>query len=75
MVRGAPGDDKIYPEAEITAPDELTVALRVAKAGYFGGDPERVLNARVDLVMAALEYEAFTADYEREYIRINKGQQ
>lgn len=72
MVRGAPGDTGRYPEAEVNASDEIVVALRVAKAGYYGGDPERVLAARVDLVIAALEYEVFTSDYEREYIRINK---
>jgi len=43
----------------------------LAKAGYGGGDPERVLNMRVDLVMLALEYEKFTADYERTYVDLN----
>lgn len=48
------------------------LALRLAKVGYFGGDPERVLNGRVDLVLEALEYERFQGEYEDVYYEINK---
>jgi len=50
----------------------MMVALRLAKAGYAGGDPERVLSMRADIVIAALQYEAFIDDYERAFIDINK---
>jgi hypothetical protein len=49
------------------------VALRLAKAGYYGGDPAAVLEARVDLVLAALQYEAFTDEYERSAMELNRG--
>ena len=48
------------------------VALRLAKAGYCGGDPERILGMRADLVMAALQYESFIGDYERTYLELNR---
>lgn len=50
----------------------MVIALRLAKAGYWGGDPEKVLEARVDMVMAAAGHETFLADYERAFIRLNR---
>lgn len=48
------------------------MACRLAKAGYFGGDPAAVLRAPVDMVQSIIEYEGFEADYESEYIAINQ---
>lgn len=53
-------------------PDKLLIALRLAKAGYFGGDPAAVLAGRVDLVLAAMEYEKFENDKEEVYYELNK---
>jgi len=47
--------------------------LRLAKIGYYGGDPEKILKARCDYVIAALEYEKFLSDYEDIYHEINRG--
>jgi hypothetical protein len=44
----------------------------MASSGFAGGDPERVLGMRADLVMLAVEYEAFKVDYERAYIEMNR---
>lgn len=44
----------------------------MATAGYCGGDPERVRAMPVDLVVAALQYEKFKADYERKFVELNK---
>lgn len=49
------------------------LAMRVAKAGYYGGDPSRVLDARVDHVMAILEYERFTNEYQEVEYELNKS--
>lgn len=49
----------------------MFIALKVAKAGYYNGDPENVLKARVDYVLAVLEYEKFSFDYEAVYMEIN----
>ena len=51
----------------------MFVALRIAKAGYYSGDPQKVLEARVDYVLSILEYESFNSDYERVYTELNKG--
>jgi hypothetical protein len=50
----------------------MMVALRLAKAGYAGGDPERVLKMRADFVISALQYETFLNEYERTYVEINR---
>lgn len=50
------------------------VALRLAKSGYFSGDPEKVFLGRVDLVLQALDYEIFNSDFENEYIKINNNE-
>jgi hypothetical protein len=59
------------PPIEVTAPEDLVVALRVARAGYYGGDPERVLKASFPMVMAIIQYEDFCNEYERTFHKIN----
>lgn len=49
------------------------MALRLAAAGYYGGDVERVLAARGDLVLAALQYEVFKGEYEDVFVELNKN--
>lgn len=48
------------------------VALQLAEKGYGGGDPEKVLKMRVDLVLAALDFQAFQGEYKRAYMNLNK---
>lgn len=48
------------------------VALRLARAGYGGGDPEMILKMRADLVVAAIQYEEFNSDYERTHVELNR---
>lgn len=50
----------------------MFVALRLARAGYFSGDPMQVLNAPVDVVQDAIAFEAFETDYKTEYSLLNK---
>jgi len=51
----------------------LGIALRLAKAGWWGGDPGRILEAPMDEVMAVAQYDQFLNDYESTVIEINKG--
>jgi hypothetical protein len=44
----------------------------VARQGYYGGDPDAVRRARVDDVMAILEYEEFLSDFEDAFAELNK---
>lgn len=48
------------------------MALKLSKEGYYDGNPESVLQARVDHVLAALEYEKFQIDYEVVFRELNK---
>jgi hypothetical protein len=51
----------------------MIIAFKVANSGLWGGNPERVLNGRVDYVLAALDYKKFLNDYEEIFIEMNKG--
>ena len=46
--------------------------VRVAKAGYYGGDPRKVGEATVTDVLDVLAYEAFEADYATTQRELNK---
>lgn len=49
------------------------MALRLAKAGYYGGDPGKVLAAPVDLVLGALHYERFLDEYQEAALNLSRG--
>lgn len=53
----------------------MFVGMRLAKAGWLGGDPERIVNAPVDAVQRMLEYEFFEAEYQDRYLELNKPEQ
>lgn len=65
MVEGVAPDKGIRPRTRITADPVLTVAIRLARAGYCGGDPERVLDLPARIVVPMLDYERFLDDYQR----------
>ena len=46
------------------------IALRLAKEGF--GTPEQIENMRTDIVLDALQYSTFLADYEATYVELNK---
>ena len=48
------------------------MATRIAKAGFFGGDPQKVLSARADVVLNILQFELFESDYQREFTRLTR---
>lgn len=52
----------------------MFVAIRLARRGYYGGDPEAVLNAPVDVVQNLIGYENFEVEYEAEYMALNRPQ-
>ncbi len=51
----------------------MMVALRLAKAGYYGGDPGAVLAGRVDHILALIEFERFTIEYQDVEYELNKN--
>ena len=50
----------------------MLVAMRLAKSGYYGGDPAKVLQARVDHVITTAEYEKFLSEYEEVFYELNR---
>ena len=48
----------------------LFIALRLSKEGF--GSVEAILGMAVELVLAALEYSSFLAEYEETAIELNK---
>lgn len=48
------------------------MAVRLARAGYYGGAVDAVLSAPVDDVVTVLEYEAFMNDYESTRYELNR---
>lgn len=48
------------------------IALRLARAGYGGGDPLKIMEWPSDVVVAALRYEDFVAKYERRFLELNR---
>ena len=51
----------------------MLIACKVAKAGYYGGDVDKILyEVPYDLVLNAFHYENFINDYEATYFELNK---
>lgn len=48
----------------------MVIALRLAKGGWWGGDPRAVLGAPADDVILAVQYEDFKNTYEAEMMRM-----
>ena len=44
----------------------------MAREGYGGGDPEKVMQMPVGIVLAMIQYERFRDDYESAYIALNR---
>ena len=59
------------PQTKITADEGLQIALVVAEAGYYGGDIERIFNARGDYVIDVYNFIKFRNDYDAEVRRLN----
>jgi hypothetical protein len=50
----------------------MTIALQLAKSGWWEGDPGRILKAPASEVMAAAQFENFLPEYERAVIDLNR---
>lgn len=50
----------------------MTISLRLASGGWWGGDPVAVMEAPADAVLLALQYEDFKGSYESEMINLNR---
>ena len=50
----------------------MFTAIKLAKSGYFEGDPSKVLQAPCDIVMNILRYEAEEKEFNDCYRAINE---
>lgn len=48
------------------------IAVRLAKEGFAGGDPEKVLRMKVTTVLDILAYSNFAIDYQAAASELNK---
>ena len=60
------------PSVEITAEEEILIALTLAKGGMYGGNPQSVLESPADIVMDSYYFNDFLQDYEETSMELNK---
>jgi hypothetical protein len=48
--------------------------MRLAKEGYWSGDPERIYQAPVDVVMKTIWFEDFSIEFENAVNELNKSE-
>jgi hypothetical protein len=65
--------DRIAPKIRITASEIDMISIRIARSGYFGGDPAQVRAASIDDVFRVLEYENFLSEYEFTEYKLNEN--
>lgn len=63
-------DVKRYPKVRVDD-EALFIALKLAEAGYYGGDPMKVLEAPVDIVLEILRFKTFQKDWEAVFDMLN----
>lgn len=65
-------DDFVSPRIKIED-EALYIAIGIAKKGFYGGDPEKVLNAPVSMIQSIERFEAFENDYVDTFKELNNG--
>ena len=71
-VKNVPPDNKRYPAVSIKLDQPWIIALRLARAGYGGGDPEKILEMKVSTVLNMFHYERFVDDYQVAFTEMNR---
>lgn len=71
-MEGASREVGRLPAVKVEASEVDVISIRLAKAGYWAGNPEAVKDAPSDEVMRAWHYEQFVNDYERTWWNLNR---
>jgi hypothetical protein len=66
----AKDDTKRYPKVLIED-EALFVAMKLAEAGYYGGDPEKVMQAPVNIVLGIISFRRFQMEWDSVYHALN----
>jgi len=54
--------------------DEISfLAIKIAKMGFYGGDPDKVKNAPVDTVLNILSFLEYETKYQLAFGELNNG--
>ena len=61
------------PKVKSSLDEADNICLKLAKAGYKGGDPELIGMMNPYWVIKMIEYESFCGEYEEEYINLNQN--
>lgn len=72
MVSKPVRSERLVPKTVITADIVRIISLKVAKAGYYGGNPAFVRQAPIDDVISILDYENFLGEYEFTEFKMNE---
>lgn len=48
------------------------ICLKIAKMGYYGGNPDFVRKAPVDDIISILDYENYNIEYEKKFADLNR---
>ena len=71
VIKSGIQDDIKYPKVKIDIGMIDVIPLKLARAGYFGGDYLKILNTPVDVIMNIWNYDIFCYEYEKELNIIN----
>jgi hypothetical protein len=52
----------------------MFIAISLAGEGYCGGDPEKVLAMRADIVVHAMNFEVFKKQFQDAFLELNKAE-
>ena len=59
---------------DIQIDDELAfLSIRIAKQGFYGGDPDKVLKAPITTIMNILSFEQYECEYQETLRELNNG--
>lgn len=60
-----------YPKTRIDN-DALFLALRLAKNGFYNGNPQNILDADVDMILKIKDFEIYDKEYLECFEQLNK---
>lgn len=61
------------PSVECNIPELEQIVYILAKAGWYGGNPETIKNIPVDTVINSYHFEIYSREYEATCIELNKA--
>lgn len=70
MVGKGQDDARRYPKVDVKN-DALFIALKLAEAGFYGGDPDKIMKAPATTILEIIRYRAFQKEWDAVYSALN----